>query len=195
MSKVTKPKEPRGRVRFLSDEERKRLLEACKASPSPFLYTAVVVSLSCGLRRSELMNLSWHDLDLEKGRITLEETKNGERRSIPLTGLALQLLRDLKNNRHIATHLLFPGKNPLKPIDLRGAWENALQVSQIKNFVWHDLRHSTASYMAMNGATLLDISELLNHKTLSMVKRYSHLSENHSTEVVASMNEKIFGGI
>jgi integrase len=193
ISKVTKPKEPRGRVRFLSDAERLRLLEACKASKSPFLYTAVVVSLSCGMRKSELMNLKWSDLNLDKGQIILEHTKNNERKGIPLAGLALQLLQELKAKRSVVTDLIFPGKNPHKPIDLRVAWENAIKDSGIKNFIWHDLRHSCAAYMAMNGASLLTISELLNHKSLTMTKRYSHISESHASEAVADMNEKIFG--
>ena len=59
----------------------------------------------------------------------------------------------------------------------------------------HDLRHSAASYLAMNGASLAEISEILGHKTLQMVKRYAHLSESHTSNVVASMNEKIFSSI
>lgn len=195
MRKVTKPKEPRGRVRFLSDEERKRLLEACQASSSPYLYTAVVVALSTGMRQAELMNLRWSNIDLEQGRIILEETKNGERRTVSLAGLALQLLQELHSNRHLVTALIFPGKDLKKPMDLRFSWERALEEAGIKDFRWHDLRHSTASYLAMNKASLAEIAEVLGHKTLSMVKRYSHLSESHTAGVVASMNEKIFGGV
>ena len=63
----------------------------------------------------------------------------------------------------------------------------------IENFRFHDLRHSTASYLAMNGASLLEIAEILGHKTLQMVKRYSHLAESHTASVLKSMNMKIFG--
>lgn len=68
-----------------------------------------------------------------------------------------------------------------------------LKRADIKDFRFHDLRHSAASYLAMNGASLAEIAEILGHKTLSMVKRYSHLSEAHTSEVVARMNQKIFG--
>ncbi len=193
MRKVTKPREPRGRVRFLLEDERKNLLEACKASSNPFLYTAVVVALSTGMRQAELMNLRWSDVDLKKGRIILEETKNGERRAIPVAGLALQLLKELDLKRNVVTALLFPGKDPKHPMDLRFSWERALEEAGIKDFRWHDLRHSTASYLAMNQASIASIAEILGHKTLQMVKRYSHLSESHTAGVVASMNEKIFG--
>ncbi len=193
MRKVSKPQEPRGRVRFLSEDERQRFLKACKESTTPFLYVAVVLSLSAGLRRSELLNLRWSDVDLARGRIVLHETKNGDRRMVPLAGLALQLLKELNEGRSVATDLLFPGTDPHRPIDLRFGWEKALKEAVITNFRWHDMRHSCASYLAMNGASLAEIAEVLGHRTITMTRRYSHLSESHTSGVVANMNERIFG--
>lgn len=193
MRKVTKPKEPRGRVRFLSDEERSALLGACKESTNPYLYTVVVLALSSGMRQAEIMTLRWSDVDLQRGRIVLHETKNGERRLVPVAGHALQLLRELDRVRRIDTTLLFPSEDPSKPIDLRFPWEKALQAAGIEDFRFHDLRHSAASALAMNGASLAEIAEVLGHKTLSMVKRYAHLSESHTAGVVERMNERIFG--
>jgi site-specific recombinase XerD len=70
-----------------------------------------------------------------------------------------------------------------------------LKQAEVVNFRWHDIRHTTASYLAMNGASLAEIAEVLGHKTLAMVKRYAHLSDGHVSNVVASMNAKIFGGV
>ena len=84
---------------------------------------------------------------------------------------------------------------PLTPIDLQTPWETARKRAGIAEFTWHDLRHCTASYLAMNGATMPEIAEVLGHKTMQMVKRYSHLSETHTSNVVASMNAKIFGNV
>lgn len=193
MRKVTKPKEPRGRVRFLSDEERTALLSTCKDSTNPYLYTVVVLALSSGMRQAEIMNLTWPDVDLQRGRIILHETKNGERRLVPLAGYALQLVRELDKVRCIDTTLLFPSDDRRQPIDLRFPWEKALKLAGIDNFRFHDLRHSAASSLAMNGASLAEIAEVLGHKTLSMVKRYAHLSESHTAGVVGRMNERIFG--
>lgn len=190
--KITKPKEPRGRVRFLSDEERFKLLEACQTSDSPILYTVVVLALSTGARRMEILGLRWKDIDLKRCVITLHETKNGERRILPLTGLALELMSQHAKLRFINSDFVFPGRNLNKPIDIRFHWEAALEKANIKDFRFHDLRHSTASYLAMNGASLSEISEVLGHKTLQMVKRYSHLSEAHTIKVVTSMNKQIF---
>ena len=196
MGKVKKPTEPRGRVRFLDDEDRIKLLEACKESPNPLLYPCVILALSSGMRQGELLGLKWQDVNLKDGYLILHETKNGDRRRVPLSGLALSLLKEHSKVRRLDTTLLFPSeRNPEKPIDLRKAYANALKSAQITDFKWHDLRHCTASYLAMNGASLAEIAEVLGHKTLSMVKRYAHLSDGHVSNVVASMNAKIFGGV
>ena len=195
MRKVKKPTESRGRVRFLDDTERERLLTACKESPNTQLYICVVLALSTGMRQGELMNLTWKDVDLNEGYCILHETKNGERRRVTLSGYALDLLKEHGKLRHIGTPLLFPSERiSSKPIDLKKAFATAMRIADVNEFHWHDLRHSTASYLAMNGASLAEIAEVLGHKTLSMVKRYSHLSDSHVSNVVASMNEKIFGG-
>lgn len=193
MRKVTKPQEPRGRVRFLSDEERDRLLKACQESNNPYLYLAFVLALSTGMRQAELMNLRWENVDLFKGRITLHQTKNGEVRVVALRGLALQLLQKFSASQEKDIGLLFPSKeNCKKPIDLRFPWEQALKKARVEDYTWHSNRHSCASYLLMNGASLAEIAEILGHKTLAMVKRYSHLSETHASKVLERMNQQIF---
>ena len=152
------------------------------------------------MRQGEIMGLTWDDVDLHQGRITLYETKNGEIRVVPLVGKALELLtskakaRTEEKVRRIDTNLLFPGKVKRdKPMDLRAPWMAALKKADIEDFNFHGCRHSAASYLAMNGASLAEIAEVLGHKTLQMVKRYAHLSEAHTAGVVARMNERIFG--
>ena len=194
--KVTKPTESRGRVRFLDDDDRIKLLQACKESPNPLLYPCVILALSSGMRQGELMGLKWPDVNLKDGYLILHETKNGDRRRVPLSGLALTLLKEHAKIRRIDTQLLFPSeRNPQKPIDLRKAYASALKSAGITEFTWHDLRHCTASYLAMNGASLAEIAEILGHRSLQMVKRYAHLSDGHVSSVIESMNAKIFGGV
>jgi len=199
--KVTKPKEPRGRVRFLSDDERQRLLAACRESRSRDLYLAVILALSTGARQQEILGLDWKDVDLERKVAVLHETKNGERRVLPLGGLGLDLLKKRADesrqggeSRHLVG-LVFPGrKNKNEPVDLRTPFETALKRAGIEDFRWHDLRHSAASYLAMSGASLAEIAEVLGHKTLVMVKRYAHLSEAHTASVVEKMNARFLEG-
>ncbi len=194
MRKVSKPREPRGRERFLSDDERQRLLEACKASTSRFLYPVVVLAISTGMRSGEIMNLRWEQVDLARGHIVLTETKNGSSRGVPLVGHALEVLKDLAKVRRIDTSLLFHGKDPCKPIDLKKPWTTALRKADIANFRFHDLRHSAGAYLAMGGASTIEIAAVLGHKTLAMVRRYSHVANSHTAAVVTAMNNKIFGG-
>jgi len=192
LRRVRRLREPRGRVRFLSDEERSRLLQACRTSYNPALYPLVVLALATGARKMELLQLTWKDVNVPRATVTLQHTKNGEQRTLPLTDLALEEVEKLAKVRRLHTALLFPRADGQQPIDLRYAWAQALHAAHITDFRFHDLRHSAASYLAMHGASLVDIADILGHKALQMVKRYAHLSEPHMAGVVARMNAAIF---
>lgn len=190
--KVSKKSEPQGRVRHLSDIERKRLLTEVKKANNPFLYPVVVLAISTGARRGEIMNLKWSDVDLDREWATLQETKNGERRGLPIKGLALDLLRALRADHH-SEIWVFPNGDNSAPFDIRRSWEKAKEDAQVPNFRFHDLRHTFASYLLMDGASLGEIADAMGHKTLQMVKRYAHISDTHKASVVERMNNKIFG--
>jgi integrase len=192
MKKIPKLPESRGRVRYLSDDERIKLLDACRDNEA--LYMLVVLALSTGARHGELIKLCWRDVDLKRQVITLHDTKNKERRVLPLVNHALQLMQKSHKNRTLLTDLVFPSPvNHKEPWGSRFVWEKAMKEAGLDDFRFHDLRHSAASYLAMNGASLAEIAEVLGHKTLQMVKRYAHLSEAHTAGVVERMNNKIFG--
>lgn len=127
--KISKPKEPRGRVRFLSEDERERLLEACKVSRNPYLYTIVVLALATGARRGELLTLHWSDVTLQRHMLVFRETKNGETRAVPLVGHAWALLDHLAMVKQPNTDLVFPNTTGRKPLAIRNAFENALDIS------------------------------------------------------------------
>lgn len=205
MAKISKPKAGRGRVRFLSDDERTRLLTVCADSGHPYLHTIVLLALSTGMRLGEIRGLRWELLDvrtgLTVGHAKLLDTKNGERRGVPIAGAALAAVRALANREGKAVGLLFPSLRHRRKtsdqqdvaIDIRRPWEEAVAKAGLKDFRFHDLRHSAASYLAMNGATPSEIAAVLGHKTLAMVKRYAHLSDSHTASVVARMNAQLFG--
>jgi integrase len=195
MPDVKKPKEANGRVRFLSDDERVKLLQACKLRKNKHLYLIVLLAVSTGARKGEIMNLTWDDVSFDHSRIILRDTKNGETRSVPLAGVAFDLMRVHSDAKRTDTSLVFPraGIKGDKPMSIREAWLAAVAESGVADFRFHDLRHTAASYLAMNGASLAEIAEVLGHKTLQMVKRYAHLSESHTLGVVERMNQKIFG--
>jgi integrase len=152
------------------------------------------LALSTGMRAREITGLTWPRVDLQQRRILLEDTKNGERRVVPIVGHALDLLRERGKVRRLDTDLVFPGpRKPEQPVELRQAFLSALGKAGIEDFRFYDLRHSAASYLAMNGASLAEIAEVLGNKTLQMVKRYAHLSGAHTAGVVERMNAAIFG--
>jgi integrase len=178
--RIKKPEESRGRVRFLSDDELVSLLQACRGHAD--LYLAVLLSLTTGGRQGEVMSLRWEQIDFRRQVITLHETKNGERRSLPLVGEAFSLLKERSAVRNIKDDRIFPATEKAKKseyIDLRRPWEAALKSTGIKDFHWHDLRHTAASYLVMNGVSLVEVAKVLGHKTLAMVMRYSHLADGH----------------
>ncbi len=194
LRKVSKLKEPRGRVRYLSDEERELLLIACKESHNPDLYLTVILAMSTGGRRAEIWGLSWKCVDLKNGFITFEETKNDEPRSVPLTGHAFELMMERSKVPRVDTDLVFPSRvDRHKHFDFRRPFQMALKAAQIEDFRWHDLRHCAASYLVMAGVDMRTVAEILGHKTIQMTQRYAHLSPEHLKDAVAKMNRKIFG--
>ena len=193
VKKIKKLKESEGRNRFLSEDEIDRLIKACRGSRNKNLLLVVVLSLSTGARQMEIWGLKWREVDLNEGTATLIETKNSQIRVVPIQSYALELMREKSRFRRIETNLVFPSTvDPQKPFDFRKAWKAALRKALIDDFRWHDLRHSAASYLAMNGASIREIAEILGHKTLQMSMRYAHLTENHSKSLVKAMNEKMF---
>lgn len=194
--KVSKPKEPRGRVRILSDAERKELLAKCKESKNEALYDFVMMALSTGARRGELHNLEWRHVDLDRRVITLDKTKNGDRRVIPLRGEAERIMAARSKIRRIDNPFVFPapfrrGIAP-RPVDFQSAWDWAVERAKLTDFKFHDLRHTAASTLAMNGATLAELAEVLGHRTLAMVKRYSHFTEGHTGDLMERLSDALF---
>ena len=199
VSDIRRKKEPRGRTRFLSDEERAALLDASARSEWVPLHALVLLAITTGARRGELLSLNWVDVDLKAGRATLHDTKNGEQRTLPLAGKGLEALRQLKLQNSARSEYLFPSPTvvldpktgkpqldaPYEHFDAH--WYAALEASGIKDFRFHDLRHTTASMLAAQGASLLEIADVLGHKTLAMVKRYSHLVVDHKAKVIEKM--------
>jgi integrase len=111
-------------------------------------------------------------------------------RSIPVVGRRLEILLEWGRARRLDTDLVFPGKNPKNPVLFEKSWRTALKSAGIEDFRFHDLRHSAASYLAMSGVPIRTIAEILGHKTLGMVQRYSHLNPEHlRSEITRTMKE------
>jgi integrase len=188
---VSKPKESRGRVRYLDNDECKRLLVSCRASGSEALYLIVVLALTTGMRRGEILGLRWDDIDLERACLTLHVTKNGDRRCVPLVDRTLELFKQRRTGPQQDGQLVFPGRGG-KPLEIGRSWNSAVKRAGVDDFRFHDLRHTAASYLAMQGSSSLELAELLGHKTLQMVKRYTHLSTAHARASLIKLDAIVF---
>ena len=187
VSSIKKPKNVQGRTRFLSKEEISVLLANCKKSKCRFLFTIVLLALQTGMRQGEILSLTWADVDFANHWVFLKHTKNNQHRTVPISKQIQTLLQSHRNHQP-NSFLVFPSPQDVaKPIDFRSAWRVALKRSSIKDLVFHDLRHTTASHLAIEGYGFGQIAEILGHKSLQMTKRYAHLSQTKKKEMLKTM--------
>jgi integrase len=182
MRNVSKLTEGQGRDRVLSQEEKTRLLEECTNSRNPNLFPIVSLALMTGMRHGEIVGLRWKEIDFVNRTVTLNQTKNGDRRVIPLTGEMEQIFKNCWTYGEEKERLIFRSTKDIvdeKRASIREAFENALHRAGITNFRFHDLRHTAASYMAMAGATQGELMTILGHRSPSMTRRYAHYSQQH----------------
>ena len=164
---VRKPKTPQGRDRRLVDDEEIRLLDACQAM-NPELASIVGVAIETAMRQGEIMGVTWNKVDLKRQTVTLEDTKNGEKRIVPLTTRATQILRDLPRN--------LDGKVwTYTPHGMRASYIKACKRANIEGLTFHDLRHEATSRLFEKGLGLMQVAAITGHKNMQMLKRYTHL--------------------
>ena len=177
------------RTRFLSEAERTRLFKACRASHWDKLYLIVLLAITTGARKGELTKLRWNDIDFDRRTAYVATTKNGQPKVLPLSDSVIKELQlfDTKDSSlifasRIKSEVAYCFTKP---------WKMALEDAEIKDFRFHDLRHSCASYLAQSGASLLEIPDVLGHKQISVTKRYAHLCIEHKSSLI----NRVLGGI
>ncbi len=182
-SKVKKLREDNQRTRYLTEEEIRRLYLSATPKVSEFLTLA----LNTGMRRSNLVNLQWEDIDFKQGVMHVLKTKSGKGYDVPINNDVRKLLEPKFHSNKI-------GK-VLDSVNLRKDFEAVVKNSGITDFKLHDLRHTFASYLAMKGVDLYTISQLLGHSDIKMTQRYAHLSPNHKFLAINMLkfSEKIGG--
>lgn len=185
---VKKPKLPNGRDRRLIDEEEARLLNAASES-SEALKSLIVVALETAMRLGELLRLSWVDVDLDKRVALLRDTKNGDARQVPLSTVVVGVLTALPRNADDSRVFW----NWKASDSIQATWRRAVKRAQqlydkdckeagkiadsnfLCNFRFHDLRHEAASRLFELGFNPMEVASVTGHKTLQMLKRYTHL--------------------
>lgn len=191
MSDVDKPQKQKGVVRFLSDEERKMLLESCKQH-SEILFVFVLLAIYSGGRYTELLTLKYENIDFENEMIHFLDTKNNEPRGVPIYHRVMEMFKEYIEKNNIKSGYVFIDNKKGKLPYLKGAFEKVIKKCKINNFRFHDLRHTYASYLAQDGAELLEIALLLGHKTTEQVKVYAHLTKKRTAKVVRKMSANRF---
>ncbi|WP_291525368.1 site-specific integrase [Acidithiobacillus sp.] len=173
---VRKPKLPRGRDRRLVGDEEERLLAACRAM-NPELAAIVTIAIETAMRQGEIMGLTWDRVDLVRRTVTLEYTKNGEKRIVPLTIRAAQVFRDLPRNLdgRVWTYT---------SEGMRASYNKALAHAVINDMTFHDLRHEATSRLFEKGLNPMQVAAITGHKNMQMLKRYTHLKAEDLVKLI-----------
>jgi len=181
-------KEPKRRVRFLTEEEADRLMGELHERRA-HLLSLVQFALATGCRKQEVLQMEWGRVDFERSVAWLNpgSTKNEDGRGIPLNRDAILALRSVQG-QHARWCFTYKGK-PMK--DVGSAWKRALQRAGIEEFRFHDLRHTWASWHVMRGTSLQELMELGGWKSYEMVLRYAHLAPEHLSSAAARIERQI----
>ena len=157
-----------------------------------------LTALHTGMRKGEVINLKWGDVDFAATRIIVQNSKNNEKRIIPMTSTLKNILQELYNLQQQTTGCISPVDyvfvNPEngRRITAPGSrFRKLLKRARIKDFRFHDMRHNFASYLAMNNVDIRTIQELLGHKDIKMTIRYSHLSSRALEQAVRKFNDYV----
>lgn len=182
-------------LKICADRERANLWRAQRnkvllddlslAAYADHLQPLVLISLNTGMRRGEVFNLKWDDISFEQKRITVEgeTSKSGQTRHIPInTELYVTLSRWRERNDRDG--FVFPGRNGKRLDNVKKSWSGLLSQAKIKDFRWHDLRHTFASKLVMKGVAINTVRELLGHSDLAMTLRYAHLATDTKVDAV-----------
>lgn len=175
------------RLRYLSKEQCQALVDAC----DPHLRPIVITALNTGCRKGEILSLEWEKhIDLRHGFITLDKTKNGDRREIPVNETVRITLQGITRRLDIPFVFFDPSAGK-RYQDVKRSFKTALRRAGIRDFRFHDLRHTFASHLVMAGVDLATVKELLGHKDIKMTLRYAHLAPAHKLKAVEILDRTL----
>ena len=188
VSEVKLFKEPEGKDRILSPEEEARFFDAIQShKQAGHLEPVIIMALATGMRRSELLNLKWPNVDFASRVITVGGTKNGNIRKIPMNSRLTEVLSNAKKVSQ--GEYVFPNKKGVPYKNLRISLNHALKAANIEGVTLHSLHHTFGSRLGMMGTDLGTIQELMGHADLKMTKRYYHPTIAHKREAVEMLSQ------
>jgi len=175
-------KENNKRLRFLSEDEIKSLLDACP----DYLRNIVECAINTGMRKGEILSLKWDQV--RNGFIYLDKTKTNESRQIPVNDALDAVFRQIRKDQQLTSKHVFTYKGKRITDSVKTSFNAAMKRAGIMGFRFHDLRHTFASQLLLHGGDLKDVQELLGHKSMTMTLRYAHLTQEHKKKAVNLLN-------
>lgn len=182
--------EPEARIRWLTKDEARQLLAAARLhAKRPHLPNVITLGLNTGMRKMEMLALTWAAVDWQRHVIQLEgtNTKSGKRRTVPLNGAALAALKDQRAwvaRHHPQSPYVFATGSTTHMGTVQKGFQAACERARIKDMRLHDLRHTFASWLVMGGVDLYVVKELLGHSSIVVTERYAHLSPDQGKRAV-----------
>lgn len=190
VANIRKPSPGDGRNRRLSPDEEQRLFETLEQYSNPMLLWIAKIALYTAMRQGEILSLTRNQVDLSRRIVRLSDTKNGDSRTVPLSDRAIAVFDLALNNpiRPIDTNLIFfgePTKGKIrKPYTIGKIWIANVRKAGLENFKFHDLRHEATSRLVEAGLSDQEVSSITGHKSMQMLKRYTHLRSEDLTNKI-----------
>jgi integrase len=189
-----KLKEPEGRIRWITREEAKRLLETAKSEQkAPHLVDFIRLGLNTGMRSGEMLGLEWSRVDLNANLLYLgaEHQKNGKLGSIPLNREAREAILARASSRAVncpASPWVFTNKDGERMLSIKKSFKSACKRAGLEDFHPHDLRHTCATWLVQAKVPIREVAELLRHSDIRITMRYAHLAPEDVRAAVSALD-------
>ena len=181
---IKKLREENHKIRYLTTEEEQRLYKVLESNFT-YLKPIITCALQTGMRRGEIFNLKWNNIDLDFRCIELLHTKSGKPRKIPISDTLMKIFEEIKPK----SEYVFINEQTGKPfVDIHNSFSTVLELANIKNLRFHDLRHTVATRLVEKGIDLVVVKEILGHSKIDTTMRYAHAVPKRKLDAIAVLN-------
>lgn len=182
----SKLRENNVKIRYLTEDEQTRMFKQLNKLEFLKLKPIIICALYTGMRKGEILNLKWSQVDLRNGYIDILKSKSGKERKIPI---ADKLKNELQNMGKNGEEYVFTNPDTLKPYtDIKKSFASLMKMSEITNFRFHDIRHTVATRLVESGTDLLIVQEILGHAKIETTMRYAHPVPERKLTAINKLN-------
>lgn len=173
-------------IRVLNNTEARNIIKFA----SPRLKPVIIIGLNTGMRKGEILNLRWNDIDFDKKFIFIKESKSGRTRIVPMSSLVIDTLRKIKKEQiHENEYVFYDPQTKDCKMKIRSPFKSARNKAGMKNLRFHDLRHSAATWMVEAGIDLVTVKEILGHSNIETTLRYAHPTPENKLKAIRVLEE------